>query len=1047
MKKKEHKSKSLLQRILWVLLGLSWSTLVQAQTLTVTGTVTDEGGEPLIGVTVLVANSTNGTTTGIDGRFTIRCAKGAVLEFSYMGYRNETRAAHAEVMDVTLYEDTQSVDEVVVVGYGTQKKGSVTGSVTSIDAKAIEDYPSANLSSALAGRLSGVYISQGTGKPGTSASFSIRAQGTPNNSDPLYVIDGVVRDKEAFDALDASEVSNISVLKDGASAAVYGSRAANGVVLVTTKKGGANKPTINYTGTIGFDTPAMIPETLSAYEHAVYLNDRAMQGYVNSLIWNPDSNPQHPSEKSSWYADDELAHFKGMSSSFLDDAWRTPYATRHALNITGGSERVRYFVGGSYYFNKGSFDNLKYTKYNFRASVDADISKSFTVGLNISTDNRKDTKPNWKSDGDRDRMNDLYKGLLLRTKMIPSMIDGLPVGNFIEWHPLMLISKESGLHTKKWQNVNVNANAEWRVPFVEGLSLKLQYNKTLDNRLIKKVNFPYQMYSFKTAGTNNHYIDESHEVVSVATRDDGNYVFKENRLSEQYQLNFFATYARQFGQHDLSALFVYEQAEGENELFDAQRNKLITWEMPEFFGASGDASDSVVGAGSVGESGRLSYVGRVNYAYAEKYLLEAAFRVDGSTKFAPSERWGFFPSFSAGWRVSSEPFFESVRPIDYLKIRGSIATLGNDAIGGWQWMARNGITTGAVFSGLSYGLEPKEVPNPHLTWEKSTSYNIGFDSRWFKDRFDLSFEFFHRRTYDILDNLNVTVPTTFGGSLPKENYSEVKSHGIEIELGWHDKVGTVNYYVNGNFGWARSWWTKKDEAVNIRPYLSELGKSLSREWGYECIGMIRTEEQLEAYMREHPNMSILGQQPGLGMLIYRDVRGPEGDDPDGIITTDDKVPIIENKVAPITYGFQLGGKWKGFSLDIFFQGMAGHKKLMDFRGNGINAHTSTFKWYSDHWTPENPNASMPGATQYKNNEASSFWVRNASFLRCRNISLSYDIPKKVTRRIGVDRIRVFAAAVNPFLIEDHIKWMDPEATSISDYPVMRNFSIGLNITL
>ena len=268
---------------------------------------------------------------------------------------------------------------------------------------------------------------------------------------------------------------------------------------------------------------------------------------------------------------------------FLDDAWKTPWSTRHAINITGGTEKVRYFIGGSYFYNVGSFDNLKYSKYNFRASIDADVSKNFTVGLNISTDNRKDTKPNWKSDGDRDRMNDLYKGLLLRTKMIPSMIDGMPVGNFIEWHPLMLISEESGLHTKKWQNVNVNATAEYRVPFVKGLKLKVQYNRTLDNRLIKKVNFPYEMYNFQTAGTNNHYIDPSNVVVSTKTRDDGNYVFKENQLAEEYQLNLFVTYDRKFGNHDLSALFVYEQSEGDSEKFDAQRNKLITWEMPEFF--------------------------------------------------------------------------------------------------------------------------------------------------------------------------------------------------------------------------------------------------------------------------------------------------------------------------------------------------------------------------------------------------------------------------------------------------------------------------------
>jgi TonB-linked SusC/RagA family outer membrane protein len=556
------------------------------------------------------------------------------------------------------------------------------------------------------------------------------------------------------------------------------------------------------------------------------------------------------------------------------------------------------------------------------------------------------------------------------------------------------------------------------------------------------------MYNFQTAGTNNHYIDPANVVVSTKTRDDGNYVYKENQYSESYQLNFFATYERTFGKHDLGAVFVYEQSEGDSERFDAQRNKLISWEMPEFFGASGDATESTVGAGSVSESGRLSYVGRINYSYDEKYLLETAFRVDGSTKFAPSERWGFFPSVSAGWRVSSEPFFmNNVHFMDYLKIRGSIATLGNDAIGGWQWMSRYGITSGTIFSALAYGLEPKEIPNPKLTWEKSASYNIGFDSRMFKSKLNLSFEYFFRHTYDILDNLNVSVPTTFGASLPKENYSQVNSRGIELELGYNDKIGDLRYYVRGNFSYARSWWAKKDEAENIRPYKSQIGKSLSRDWGFECIGMIRTEEQLKQYMEENPKITIKGQKPGLGMLIYRDVRGPQSDEPDGIITDDDKVVIVKNKIAPITYGFTIGGSLKGFMLDVFFQGMAGHKKVMDFRGNGINAHTSTFKYYNDHWTPENPNASMPGATQYKNNEVSSFWVRNASFLRCKNVSLSYDLPQRLVMGMGMKKVRVFVNGTNLFLLQDHVKWMDPEATSISDYPVMRNFSLGVNITI
>lgn len=1022
---------------------------VNAQEINVNGKVIGADDKaPLPGVSIVIEGTTIGLITSIEGEYSIKVpGPNSVLVFSFVGYKTQqVKVGNQTKIDISLLSDLQNIDEVVVVGYGTQKRESVTGSLTSISATEIMDLPSANLSSALAGRLSGVAISQGTGKPGTSASFSIRAQGTINNSDPLYVINGVVRDKFAFDGLDASEVENITVLKDGASAAIYGSRAANGVVLVTTKKGKMGKPIINYSGTVGMETPAMIPETMTAFEHATYLNDAAWTSYIT----NPATTKVDPRTQASWFTDDELEHFKTTNYSWLDDAWKEPLSTRHTLNINGGSESVRYFIGGAYYYNVGSFDNLKYNKYNLRASVEADITKNLTASLNLSTDNRYDEKPNWNSDGDRDRMNDLYKGLLLRTKFIPSMINGLPTWNGIEWHPLMLISEKSGLHTKKWQNVNADFVMEYKVPQIEGLKLKFLYNKSLDNTLIKRVNYPYTLYQFKTAGTNNHYVDPSNELTGqTKIRDDGNYVKKEYTLEDSYQLNAFVIYDWSLAKHDLNALFVYEQAEGQLERFDAQRNTLVSWTIPEFFAAGSDPTQSIVGAGSVGETGRLSYVSRLNYSYDQKYLLETAFRYDGSTKFAPEQRWGFFPSVSAGWRISSESFFkENVSFVDYLKLRGSYAMLGNDAVGGWQWMPRYGITTGAVFENQQLGIVPQELPNYLLTWEKSRSYNIGLDSRLLNDHINLSFEYFYRQTYDILDTRTVSVPTTFGAKLPKENYSAIDSRGWEIELGYNsDPKKKFQYYANGNFGVAKSWWVKRDEAENMRPYLSEIGQRIGRIWGYETTGIIRTQEQLDDILAVNPKMKVLGQDPVLGMLMYRDVRGPNSDEPDGIITTDDRIVVVANSRPPITYGLTLGTKWKGLMLDVFFQGLAGYEKVMDFRSGGINYHTSTFSYKVDHWTEANPNASQPSAKGDKNNEVSTFWVRNASFLRCKNVTLSYDIPSKTTREIGIEKVKVFFTGTNLFLLEDHIKWMDPEAVSLSDYPVMKNLSLGLNITM
>ncbi|OUO03171.1 SusC/RagA family TonB-linked outer membrane protein [Bacteroides clarus] len=1053
MKQKEYKSRSLSWRILLVLFSISLSTLAQAQSITVKGNVVDPNGEPLIGVTITEHNTTNGAITDINGNFSITCAKGATLKFSYIGYKDVTKTATGTNLKVVLTEDSQALDEVVVVGYGTQKKGSVTGSITSVDAKTIADIPTANLATSLAGRLSGVMISSTTGKPGATSSLSIRAKGTTNDSSPLYVIDGVVRNQEAFESLDASEVENISVLKDGASAAVYGARAANGVVLVTTKKGSTGKPVINYSGTVGFDSPTKNPETMSAYEQAIFLNHNRYQDWVDK-----GSDPKkRPENQKTWYTDDELEYLKGVNYSWLDEMWRTPLTTRHALNITGGTERVRYFIGGAYYFATGAFDNLEYNKANFRASIDANITDNFKVGLNISTDNRKDIKPHWKSDGGRDNLDNLYSSILKRSKMNPFYINGLPVkANGLEQHPLTQISEQAGRDTRKWMNTNVNMFAEYDAPFLKGLKFKFQYSRNTYNRLYKEVAMPYTLYTFETSGTNGHYIDPSKnpQVTGTDVRGGDRFIKKTSALYSDYQMNFFVTYDRTFGKHDIGALFVYEQAEGENESFDAQRNGLLTWTMPEFHAASSDASQSIVGNGSVGESGRLSYVGRLNYAYDDKYLLEAAFRVDGSTKFAPNKRWGFFPSISAGWRISNEPFFaNNIKFIDYLKLRGSIASLGNDAIGGWDWMPKYNLTTGAIFGSQSYGIEPGTLANPDLTWEKSISYNVGFDGRLF-NHFDVSFEWFYRHTYDILAERTASVPTSFGAKLPKENYAKIDARGFEFEIGYNGQVKDFTYWLKGNFGYAKSWWVEKDEASNLAAYKSEIGQSLDRVWGYDCLGILRSQEEVDRVNEENvkkygKELLIKGTKLVPGMLLYRDVRGVNSDEPDGQITAEDMVVIVDKQSAPITYGFTLGGKWKGFTLDIFFQGLAGHERVIDDRKPGVKDWTGTFAYWNDHWTAENPNASMPFTLTKTNGEKSTFWVRNASFLRCKNISLSYDIPQSITKALKLDKVKVFVNGTNLFLLQDGLKIADPEVHKdhISSYPIMRNFSFGLNVTL
>lgn len=774
----------------------------------VTGTVLDRNGEAIIGASVQEKGTTNGTITDIDGHFALEVGDKATLVISYIGYISQNIAiGNKNVISATLQEDTKALDEVVVVGYGTQKKVNLTGSVASINSEVIENVPAANLSSALSGRLAGVNITQTAGKPGGGSSLSIRADGTWNSTTPLYVIDGVVRDKFAFDGLDASEVESLSVLKDGASAAIYGSRAANGVILVNTKKGKQGKPTINYTGSIGIEEATKIPDMFNAYEQALYVNASLR-------------NDQVPEGDTQYYADDELEYLKNHSYDWIDETWKSPVVTRHSLNVNGGNDKVRYFIGGNYYYETGSFDNLNFKKYSIRSSVEANITKDLKASLSFNTDTRNDHKPYWKWDSDNDNMANLYNGLLRRGIFAP-YIDGKPNGTYLKWHPMEVLNGNSGYNKKRYSNYEINVALQYDVPFVKGLSLKLTYNKYERHTFIKQFSRPYDLYVFKTTGSHNHI--QTNELDYITTRDDGDFLYESYTNNNSYQLNAMATYNRTFGKHDINALFVYEQYEGNTDWISGQRNYFISSAVDQLFAGSSDPKDSTVD-GSGSESGRLSYVGRLGYTYDNKYLLEASFRYDGSVNFAPKHRWGFFPSASLAWRISEENFFKNnIRFIDYLKLRGSIGLLGNDAVGGWQWMQRYNLTTGAYFGSLSNGISASVTPNAEITWEKSMDVDYGFDMQILQNRLSLSAGGFYKHTYDILGSRLASLPSTFGGSMPQENYATIDTKGFEIELSYKDKIGKeFTYNINANFGYAVNKLINQDEAENIRPYRSKI---------------------------------------------------------------------------------------------------------------------------------------------------------------------------------------------------------------------------------
>ncbi|HEY9487767.1 MAG TPA: TonB-dependent receptor, partial [Chryseosolibacter sp.] len=1027
--------------------------------LTLTGKVSAEDGLPLPGVNVIIEGTSAGTTTDADGHYSLSVnSNDAVLVFSFIGYKSQRIViGNQTTINLTLEADVQSLQEVVVTGYRAQSRGTITGSVASVNSQEFEDVPTGNLSNALAGRLTGVTITTPSGTPGMESKITIRSMGTFNNADPLFVIDGVIRDKYAFDALSPTEVEDISILKDGASAAIYGSRAANGVVLVTTKRGSNQAPSLNFSSSFGIQAPTRIPEALNAYEHATLINDGlAYQYFYNDNFVVPQGDAR-------LYAQDELDYFKENSWNWVEELWQTPITTQHALNINGGSDNVRYFLGGSYIYATGSFENLDYRKLNLRGNVDVDVTRNLTVSLDLSTDNRSTHGPSW--DVGNWRQEDLYKALVLRSNMVPPLVNGMPTGNWVEWSPVAVINGEAGYNDTGWAGLNSTIMLNYKVPFVDGLGVNMKYNRYQRDELRKQFNLPYEMTVFNTLGSHNHIVGD--QPVGVRPRAAQEFLLNRNEKINTYQFNLQLNYKKNFGDHNLDAFLVYEQWESDERWFQGRRDNFVSPSVDQYVGG-GRGPEEQQADGREVELARLSYVGSVNYDFKEKYLLQGSFRYDGSVIFAPENRWGFFPSGSFGWRVSKEPFFASGF-IDDLMLRGSVGLLGNDDVGSFQWLQSFNIVDGAGFNGVSTALEPGVLANRAITWEKSLSYNAGLNARLLNNSISFKADFFLRQTYDILGDRESSIPSTFGASLPDENYQEVDTKGFEIELGYNNFFGSadnrINYYLRGNFAYARNEIIKLDEAENLRPYQSKLGRpigladnyttNISRLdilFGYVATDIIRTQEDLETLPEGY---TILGEAPRLGMLNYRDVRGPNSDSPDGRITVDDREYLGKFSIPPMNYGFSVGLSWRSLKLDALVQGVAGHQIMLHANARRVQgrAEESTYRFWADHWTPENTDAAYPAARRFgwppTDFPSSSWFMRSGAFVRLKNVNLSCDLPQGIINKLKMKSVRLFYNGTNLALLHDNIgDWNhDPELNNIRAYPMMATHSLGLNIGL
>lgn len=1057
------------------------------QTKTVTGQVVDETGEPIIGASVMVEGTTDGTITDFDGKFALQVPSGKKVMISFVGYVSQSIAPkQGKDFKVVLVEDSKMLDEVVVVGYGTQKAKNVTGAISTVNPKEIEDLPVGNLGAALQGMVTGLSVSGGQGRPGEAASLSIRQPMTLSkdggSTDPIYVIDDFIADATAFNNLDPSEVENISILKDAA-AAVYGARGGQGAVLVKTKRGKEGAPRVSYSAQFGYNDEISRAKLMNSYDYGVLWN----------RIQGADGNNSISDRKKNLFQSDELEAMRNINNDWLDGAWQGAFSMKHNITLSGGTKNATYFAGASYFTQEGNLGTLDYDRWNYRAGADIKVASHFKVGLQVSGDYGTTEKTFNKVNGENPE--DDYKTLLLTPRYIPSHIDGLPLviygvsnsqKNKIQQYNFYELQNLDNLSKTTPQNTRINASAEydfdWSKIF-KGLKLKMSYSKGISTSKANQLGSQYTAYSFKTrGGSGNHLyigdgLTEDSNLQKVTVKN-GNRIFRSMSRSDNYQLNFVANYNRTFGKHSIGALFSIEKSESNYEMVQYLREDPLDFSNGEWNTATGKMD----GKTDRTESGLLSYIGRVNYAYNDRYMLEFLIRSDASTKFAPANYWGVFPSISAGWVISEESWFKDhVKWVDYLKVRGSFGMLGKDNTRAWLWRQRYTYqgNKGAVFgtnstNPVDMGLKMEAAPNPDAHWDKSYKYNFGIDTRFLNGRLSFGLDAYLDKNTDMLIQRDALVPVTIGGSLAAENYDAIDSYGVELSFGWRDKVGSVNYFARLNTAFTGSKYRKHDwpAVIGLGDYYPN-GPYDMGKWGYDCMGMFRTQEEISNFVEEYKITKYMGLNPDQikpGMLIYRDVRGSQNADgswetSDGIIDSNDKIRLSKKNSNPYGFSLNFGGDWKGLSLSAQLSASWGGWAEIPSTARDVQSKTLEYTNAPTFWNnmflvedildeqgnvvaKANPNGVYPNMSYSSvNNETSSFWQVSSFRMTLKTLTIGYKLPSDWMKKINIEGCRFTLTGTNLLSFNNPYpdSFIDP-LSNYAAYPTLRNISLGVNLS-
>jgi TonB-linked SusC/RagA family outer membrane protein len=983
------------------------STTVTQTEFTVTGKVVDHMGEPLPGVNVYeVGNPQNGVITGIDGSYSIRVtSENASLFYSFIGFEDqEIAVSNRREINITLVEEITGLNEVVVVGYGTQKKANLTGSVSSVQGEELSKRTVTDTRLALQGAATGVTVIDRGGVPG-SEDVSIKIRGNTSlsaSSNPLVLVDGI---EMPIKEVNPDDIESVSVLKDAASSSIYGSRAANGVVLITTKRGQEGVFSVSYEGHMGWQTPATLPELVSAGDYLMLVNEAKVNAGLDPKY------SQDYIDKTVSGADPILYPYTNL----FEELYNTAPMHNHSLRISGGQEKARMALSLNYLDQDGMMKNINTKRYGLRLNTDFQINDRLNVRADINFNRRDNMQPS--------RLGDAISGI---------------VGS----SPVIVPKYENGLYGLNKDNKSALACLEvggMKEGEYETLTMKGAFDYTILDVLIWTSDLSYKSLTNRTHRFLAEYkfydpFDESR----VATQWYPSELVDNRWTEKETNFNSRVNYSKVFDDHGIHAMAGFEAIEHNAYLLEGARKNIYSNDYAEL--NTGDP-ETIDNRGYRVDWALLSYFGRLNYDYKQRYLLEANFRYDGSSRFAKGNKWGFFPSFSAGWRLSEEAFMSNLAILDNLKIRASWGELGNQDIGPYKF-------TSPIYSGFDYNFNDKEASgysqlyyaNEDVTWETTTILDIGFDLSLWQGKLGVVADWYKKDTHDVL--MKLPISTMVGLSPSELNAGNIRNVGWEVAITHKNKIGEFDYSVGFNISDLRN---EVVSLADLEPIISgwrilQEGEPIWAMYGYKSDGLFQTEQEiLDA--PEQPNHSQL--KPG-------DIKLVDTND-DDVIDTDDRV-IIGSDIPRYTYSFDLNMRYKNFDLSTLIQGVAKAENYFYGSPNeGPNFEIFTTTRVLDRWTPDNPNASFPrlqDASNKNNYLYNDFWIRDASYLRMKNLQIGYSFSKGLLDKININRLRLYVGGTNLFTITNVESGLDPETydNRPNYYPPVSTYLLGLQVT-